>query len=208
MSGPIRPSVAIVLETIASLRRQFPKSRIFLSTWTENADVRAAVDFYDVCPEPPIEDIRRIVPYITSSAVGFPDTHNGGRVNMYRMIYGVERVCTLARPYLTDSDLVIRIRTDSFVEFEPAYLESLLASPPLYLAKAESGSDWFVMASFGLFRQVWLFRDLAEYHLAIQQSSGPEVLIERRVPVPITHLDRDRVDIHIVRADLSKEYYP
>jgi hypothetical protein len=63
------------------------------------------------------------------------------------------------------------------------------------------------MTSFGLFRQVWLFRDLAEYNAAVQQSSGPEVLIEQRVPVPITHLDRDRVDIYIVRADLSKEYY-
>jgi hypothetical protein len=113
MSGPIRPSVAIVLENIASLRRQFPESRIFLSTWTENADVRAAVDVYEACPEPPVEDIRRAIPYVTSAHVGLPDTHNGGRVNMYRMIYGVERVCALARSHISDSDLVIRIRTDA-----------------------------------------------------------------------------------------------
>lgn len=207
MSGPIRPSVPVVLENIASLRLQFPTSRIFLSTWTESPEVRAAVDFYEACPEPSEDDIRRAVPYVTSGHVNLPDTTAGGRISMYRMIYGVERVCTLARPYLSDSDLIIRIRTDSFFKFEPDYLQELLSTPPAYLAKKGNGSDWFVMSSFELFRRVWLFRDLPEYHQNIVKVSGPELLLEARVPVPITRLDRTRVDMYIAEKDGRKRYY-
>jgi hypothetical protein len=126
---------------------------------------------------------------------------------MYKMVYGVERVCALARPHISDDDLVLRTRTDSFFEFQPEYLQSLLSSPPQYLAKQGNGFDWFALASFGLFRQVWLFRDLNDYNKQVPLAYNPEALIQRKVPVPISYLDHSRVEMYVLKPNGVKMYW-
>lgn len=207
MSGPIRPSEADVLANLASLRRQFPGSRIFLSTWTDSAAIRNAVDVYDVCEEPSEETIRRDVPSTTRQHAYLPDTVAGGRLSMYRMVYGVRRVIEIARQYLSESDLVLRIRTDSFVEFDPVYLRSLLDSPPEYLAKRGNGFDWVAMTSFGMFQRVWLFQSLQQYNQEVSLAWNPEALIETRVPVPISYLDHDRVEMYVLKPNGVKMHW-
>lgn len=210
MSGPIRPSEDAVLSVIASLRRQFPAARIFLSTWSESPAVRAAVDVYQCVPEPAQEDILRSVTSrtIQHRQLNLPDTTPGGVLSTYKMLYGVQRVCELAAPFLSDTDRVLRIRTDSMLEIDPDYLQSILASPPDYLAKKGDGFDWVAFTTFGCLKATWCFRDLQEYNQAVAAAWNPEALVLRRVPVPVTYLDPSRVDAYILRENGRKHYYP
>lgn len=209
MSGPIRPDETSVLQVIASLRRQFPDSRIYLSTWTENPTIRAAVDVYQAVSEPTDDEIRRAVPTTTRQHVelGLPDTTPGGRLSTYRMIYGVQSVCELASPFLKDTDRVLRIRTDSMLELDPAYRQLLLEAPPAYLAKKGDGFDWFAFTTFGLLKQTWCFRDLSHFTRELARAWNPEVLLRQRVPVAITYLDPTRTDAYILREGGRKHYY-
>ena len=123
-------------------------------------------------------------------------------------MYGVQLVCSLAESYLSDGDRVLRIRTDSMLELDPAYLASILASPPAYLAKKGDGFDWFAFTTFGHLKQTWCFRDIQDFNRQLGLSWNPENLIARRVPVPVTFLDSTRVDAYILRENGRKHYYP
>jgi len=129
---------------------------------------------------------------------------------MFKMVYGVERVCLLARPYLSDSDLVMRVRTDSFCSFDPIYFQSLLKSlqetPSQYITKHGHGSDWFGLSSFKYFRQTWIFRDLEEYNQAVREAWNPEQLILNRAPVPVTTLDYAYINMYVLRPTGEKLY--
>lgn len=210
MSGPIRPSEEAVLSVIASIRRQFPESRLFLSTWTESAAIRAAVDVMHVTPEPSDADILRCVTQrtIQHRQLALPDTIPGGPISTYKMMYGVQCVCSLAAPFLTDSDRVLRIRTDSMLELDPDYLQTILASPPEYLAKKGDGFDWFAFTTFGALKQTWCFNDIQEFNRELGASWNPENLIVRRVPGRSTFLDPTRMDAYILRENGRKHYYP
>ena len=210
MSGPIRPSEDAVLYVIASVRRQFPGARLFLSTWTESPAIRAAVDVYQAVPEPSDEEVLQSVTSrtIQHRELQLPDTTPGGVLSTYRMLYGVQCVCQLAAPSLSDSSRVVRIRTDSVLEIEPSYLRALRAAAPEYLAKKGDGLDWFAMTTFGVLKATWCFQSLEEYNQAIAAAWNPEVLISRRVPVPISYLDPRRVEAYILREGGRKHYYP
>lgn len=210
MSGPIRPDEASVLQVIASLRRQLPGCRLYLSTWTESPAVRAAVDVYQVVPEPTDDEIRRAVTTRTRqhAELNLPDTTPGGVLSIYRMLYGVQSVCSLAAPFLSNSDRVLRIRTDSIVEIDPAYLQSILESPPAYLAKKGDGFDWFALTTFGVLKQVWCFPDLQTFNRELARAWNPESLIARRVPCDVTYLDPTRTEAYILREGGRKHYYP
>lgn len=125
------------------------------------------------------------------------------------MIYGVQCVCQLARPFLSDSDAVIRIRTDAIFEFDPEYLQSILTSPPTtYLSKRGDGFDWFAFTTFGVLRRTWEFTNLNEYNIAVSNSWNPEDVIKRRVPIPIQYIDPTKVLTYILRENGRRHYYP
>ena len=211
MSGPIRPSEDAVLEVIQSIRSQFPGCRIFLSTWTESARVREAVDVYEAVREPTHEEIARIVTAktIQQRQVGLADDKPCGRFPTFKMYVGVQNVCNLARPYLQDTDRVIRIRTDSMFQFDPEYLQSLLASnPATYIAKRGDGFDWFAMTTFSILVKAWCFANIQEYNAAAYNAFNAEGIVQGRVPVPIQYLDPTQVDMYILRENGRKHYYP
>lgn len=209
MSGPIRPSEDAVLEVIRIIRSQIPQSRIFLSTWSESSSIRAAVDVYQVVREP--SDLE-ITTHVTGQTIqqrqlGLSDNTPGCKFSTYKMFYGVGCVCELARPYLTENDTVIRIRTDSVLRFDPDYLQSLLTMPS-YIAKAGDGFDWFAITTFGTLLKTWTFPNIQDYNAWISQSWNPEDAVRLRVPVPIQYIDKEKVETYILRENGRKHYYP
>lgn len=211
MSGPIRPNESAVLEVIQAIRSQIPQSRIFLSTWTDSPGIRAAVDVYQVIREPSDFEIATHVTgrTVQQRQLNLPDNTPGCKFSTYRMFYGVGCVCGLARPYLTDSDRVLRIRTDAILRFDPDYLQSLLTAPSsTYIAKAGDGFDWFALTAFGTLLNTWSFSNMQEYNAWIEQCWNPEEAVRRRVPVPIQYIDNEKVDAYILRENGRKHYYP
>lgn len=208
ISGPIRPSEDSVLEVIHSIRTQIPRACIFLATWTESQRIRDSVDVYQSVPEPTDSEVLSIVyaRTIQQQELGLSDELPGCKISTYKMLYGVRKVCELADPYLSDSDKVIRVRTDSMFAFEPEYLATLLQSDE-YVAKKGDGFDWFAITTFGVFKQAWCFANLDEYNDRVSRSWNPEDVVLGRVPIPIRYLDPTKVDCYILREGGRKHYY-
>lgn len=213
MSGPIRPSENAVLEVIQTLRSQFPTCVIFLSTWaSQRADhVKSAVDFYIESPEPRNEDIDNIVTERTRQQreLGLSDETPGCKYAMYKMIYGVENLCKYASPYIQDSEIVMRIRTDSIFRFSPNYLQTILShATNSYIARKGDGFDWFCITTFANMKRIWCFSSLKEYNVSAFMSWNPEDMIRRRVDIPIYYIDPSKVEYYILRENGRKHYYP
>ncbi len=210
MSGPIRPSEAAVIEVITSIRTQFPSSKIFLSTWTDSEAVRANVDYYQVVPEPTNREILQRVHArtIQQRQLNLSDDTPGCTFSLYKMMLGVQNVCSLAQPHIQDTDKVIRIRTDSVFLFDPAYLAGLLSSgDDDYIAKKGDGFDWIAITSFANLKRTWCFQSSEEYNREVNLSWNPENLIARRIRVPVRFLDPEKVDMYILRENGRKHYY-
>jgi len=212
MSGPIRPSEDAVLEVIQSLRRQFPDCVVFFSTWaTSSASrVKGLVDYYSESPEPRKEDIDRLVTERTRQQreLGLSDETPGCKYALYKMLRGVENVCKLASPYVQDSDIVMRIRTDSMFLFSPGYMDTLLPhATHSYIARKGDGFDWFCLTTFANMKRIWCFSSLHEYNNSVYRSFNPEDVIQRRVHIPIVYLDPSQSEYYILRENGRKHYY-
>lgn len=213
MSGPIRPSEDAVIEVIQTLRRQFPMSTIFLSTWTSSTTsrVKNMVDYFFEIPEPRNEDINRHVTAQTYQQrdLGQPDNAPGCKYSLYKMVHGVEQVCKNAAPYVQDSDIVMRIRTDSVFLFQPEYLQTLLPhAANTYIARKGSGFDWIGITTFANLKRIWCFSSLEDYNTCVSRAWNPEDLILRRVTIPLLYLDASMVEYYILRDNGFKHYYP
>ena len=154
------------------------------------------------------EEIEQIVHArtIQQQHLRMADEEPGCKYSTFRMLHGVKHVCQLAEPYLTDSDKVLRFRTDSMFTFEPGYLETLLKSSN-YVAKKGDGFDWFAITTFGLFKQVWCFSDMEEYNRAVSRAWNPEGVVLGRVSVPIEYIDLEKVHCYIIRTFDRRQYY-
>lgn len=209
MSGPIRPSEDAVLEVIQSLRRQFVECVIFLSTWKSHTTsrIRNAVDYYDEINEPSNEHISDIVVERTyqQQQLGLSDETPGCKYSLYKMIRGVENVCKLASLHVADSDIVMRIRTDSMFLFEPNYIETLPTDS--YIARNGMGFDWFCITTFANLKSVWCFSTPEEYNKCVKESWNPEDMIFRRVKIPIVYLNKSLCESYIIREGGFKHYY-
>ena len=206
-SGPIRPSEDAVLEVIQSVRRQFPDAVIFLSTWTAiSLRVKESVDYFSELPEPQNKDIDKMVITRTRQQreLRMSDEMSGCKYALYKMMCGVENVCKLASPYVQDSDIVMRLRTDSMFLFSPGYFPF---SPNTYVARKGDGFDWFCLTTFSVMKRVWCFYSLQEYNKAVHDAWNPEDLVRRRVNVPIVNLDKARCQSYILRQGGFKHYY-
>jgi hypothetical protein len=214
ISGPIRPSEDAVCEVIETIKQQLPTATIFLLTWTTNCPrVQEVVDHFFSVPEPNESDIARYVTARTKQQqqLQLADNVSCAKIPTYKMIYGVQKLCEYATPYISDEEKVIRIRTDSIFQFKADYLQELLSlDGNQYVTKNGSGFDWFAITTFRNLKRVWVFESLNEYNQFVNECWNPEDIIKRRIirnTLPIILLENDRVDCYILRENGRKHYY-
>ena len=204
MSGPVRPSEESVLRVIANVREQIPGCVLYLCTWTGQStpQIQAAVDRWIEVDEPTGEEINARVPARTIQCRELNLAEENWSWPMYRMIHGVGALCNFVRPFIADSDLIVRVRTDHWFDFEPGYFEDLYrqAKAGKYVAREGSGFDWFAITSFKIFRSMWIFDSLEQYNRQVEQAWNAEALLQRRVGVLVHHYDKKRVDEYLIRA--------
>ena len=211
MSGPIRPTSEDVVDVLRTMKRQLPNSTIFLCTWAGQAtdEVRKCVDYCFEVPEPTQSEIDRIVHARTRQQRQLGDQLRGWTYAIYRMVYGVRTLCELARPYLQEDDLVMRIRTDTPFLFDQSYLHALLPTigSDYVIRDRKSGGgfdDWFAITRFNILQETWTFK---EYNASIEAAWNAEDLIRRNLSYPIRLLDSSKVECYIKRPNGARNYH-
>lgn len=211
ISGPIRPSEEAVCQVIRTIKAQLPNCIVFLLTWTNNyLLVKNEVDHYYQIDEPTDEYVLEHIHARTvqQRELNLPDNVPCAKIPTYKMIYGVQKLCELASEHIGDSDIVMRLRTDSIFNFDNKYLHELITlSNDNYIAKEGCGFDWFALTTFSILKRVWVFESTEEYNNFVVNCWNPEDIIKRRVHVPIIPIDNKLVDCYILRDNGYKHYY-
>lgn len=204
MSGPIRPSVADVVDTIRHLKSQLPNSRVYLCTWKGQLtdEIRKEVtEAWEI--EDPGDDVIRTlqfqeVPHVVSRTV-------------YRMVYGVQSVCEKVQSFVEDTDIVIRTRTDCTFEYKDNYLQELLDKARThYVVRNRQSSgvgfdDWYAISTLRALKDAWTFEN---YKSSVESAWNPEDLIRKNVKAPVHLMDESRVlECYIRRENGRKEYH-
>lgn len=211
MSGPVRPSEASVLSVIANVRRQLPGCELFFCTWTGQITpaIQAAVDHWTELEEPTGDEINQKVWARTRQFREAGLWDENWSWPMYRMIHGVGHLLSFAQPMLSDSDIVVRVRTDHWFTFDPGYLQELYRTAAMtdaYVARQGAGFDWVAMTRLSIFREVWVFESLEQYNREVDAAWNAETLIRNRVRVPLVFYDKARVDEYIIRAHTNHRF--
>ncbi len=212
MSGPIRPTEDAVLKVIENTRTEIPGCEIFLCTWRGQVTprIQAAVDHLVEVDEPTGEEIARIGAAMTIQCKSMPELpREQWWWGPYRMFYGVRKLCEYAADHVTDSDIVVRRRTDHYISFPPGYFQQLYSSCERnnsYVVRQETGVDWFCITSFKTFKDTWVFKTIDEYNNAVGNSFNIEACIQRRIPTHVEYYDKSLVDEYIIRGHTNQRF--
>jgi hypothetical protein len=210
MSGPVRPSEESVLRVIANVRKQVPGCILCFCTWTGQSTpkIQAAVDHWFEVDEPTGDEINARVTARTIQFRQFNLAEENWSWPPYRMFHGIGALCDFVRPFVADTDLIVRVRTDHWFTFDPGYFDELYqtAKSGAYVAREGTGFDWFAITSFKTFRSVWVFDSLKQYNAEVEQAWNTEALVQKRVRIPISYYDKRRVDEYIVRGHTNQRF--
>ena len=205
ISGPIRPSMNIVLLCLRTLKAQLPPCKIWFSTWetSESLDtLRAEVDELIVNPEPIFRSKAK-----TFEGRAFPNAQNGMTANTFKMFVGIENIFKVAQ--CPDDDIVIRFRSDLLAKFTPGFLQHFIEGGKYgYVTRRRVTSlcgfdDWFAITTYANMRKVWCHGSLQEFEENMNSSQNPEDMVRRRVEkhgLRVLQIDEKYIDFAICRS--------
>lgn len=204
ISGPIRPSLDLVMMCLRTLKSQLPPCKIWFSTWEtgQSLDIlRAEVDVLIVNPEPIFRSKAK------TFEGAFPNAQNGMTANTFKMFVGIENIFKVAQ--CADDDIVIRFRSDLLANFTPGCLENLIEGGKYgYVTRRRVTSlvgfdDWFAITTYANMKKVWCHGSLQEFEENMNSSQNPEGMVKRRVEkhgLRVLQIDEKCIDFAICRS--------
>lgn len=204
ISGPIRPSLDLVMMCLRTLKSQLPPCKIWFSTWEtgQSLDIlRAEVDVLIVNPEPIFRSKAK------TFEGAFPNAQNGMTANTFKMFVGIENIFKVAQ--CADDDIVIRFRSDLLANFTPGCLDNLIEGGKYgYVTRRRVTSlvgfdDWFAITTYANMKKVWCHGSLQEFEENMNSSQNPEGMVKRRVEkhgLRVLQIDEKCIDFAICRS--------
>jgi hypothetical protein len=206
ISGPIRPSLNDVLLCLRTLKAQVPPCKIWFSTWetSEPLDsLRAEVDELIISPEPIFRSNAK-----TFEARAYPNTTDGSSARTFKMFAGIENIFKVAQ--CARDDIVIRFRSDLLATFNTGYLQQLIEGGKYgYVTRRRKTSvidldDWFAITTYTNMKNVWCYRNLAEFEENMNASHNPEDMVKRKVELHglrVLQIDESKIDFALCRGE-------
>jgi hypothetical protein len=221
MQGLVRPSPSKVIEVIRSIKNALNgECKVWYSTWetTEPLDeIRNEVDRLILSPEPSLSHITRYFPSVTmfertGESVSRPDTYRWLKSLTYGCFYvrwALMKLFELGE--CSDTDTVIRIRSDTRLDFEPAYLQELVKITDKYHVFPADGrgvvfDDCFGISSYANMKKVWTYTSFEQYEQNVSEAMNGEDLCKRAVErnqIPVQFLDPKRVRFYVHRPGVD-----
>jgi hypothetical protein len=205
ISGPIRPSLNLVIFCLRTLKSQLPPCKIWFSTWETGEPLnvlRAEVDVLIVNPEPMFMSKAK-----TFEARAYPNTTDGSSARTFKMFVGIENIFKVAQ--CADDDIVIRVRSDLLAKFTPGYLQHFIEGGKYgYVTRRRVSSlvgfdDWFAITTYANMKKVWCHGSLQEFEENMNSSHNPEDMVKRRVEkhgLRVLQIDERCIDFAICRS--------
>ncbi len=230
ISGPLRPSVSVFIENLKNVRKNFPGSKIFLSTWKsfksggtfnreddkskiiENEEfevIRKSVDHILILDEPENHEILKKIKSRTQQQLKFPETDEWNMLstcNIYKMFLGIRLLTEyIDRNNLINRDeFVCRYRTDLYLNFD---IQEIRNNENYYvIARETSGvqfDDWFCVCNYENFKKVWTFESDLEYDNYVSTSWNVEDIIKNKVlnnKIKYTYLNKIS-EVYLIRDE-------
>jgi hypothetical protein len=214
LSGPIRPSAAEVLQVIRTFRSCIDDCKIWVSTWetTEPLDeIAAEVDRLIVSPQPQTDHLRAKTTQAVDAErykISKPNIYNwckNAHVGTFLSVQGMTKFFEVGE--CSDTDIVIRLRSDVLFPIDPEHARSMIANPEYYHVIDRSGSgvhfdEWFGLSSYANMKKVWSFTTTADFESELSRSFNGEEFIRRCVErhnIPIKYIDETKIDISLLR---------
>jgi len=205
ISGPIRPSLNLILLCLRTLKDQLPPCKIWFSTWDTSEPLnalRAEVDVLIVNPEPIFRSNAK-----TFEGRAYPNSVDGTNARTFKMFAGIENIFKVAQ--CADDDIVIRFRSDLLAKFAPGYLQHFIEGGKHgYVTRRRFTSlcafdDWFGITTYANMKKVWCHGSLQEFEENMNASHNPEDMVKRRVEkhgLRVLQIDERRIDFAICRS--------
>ena len=207
MTGPIRPSIDYVLWFCNDIRQKIPGCKIYILYWeTCEEDKKRLEEVFDkvfAIPEPPDSLLFNLINGRTIQQRQMNGAFCHRTPAIYKLFYGV--TCLIDSVKLSDSDIVMRIRTDNYI----VKMESILIPGKnefLFCPKVSCGDacDWFGISTLETLKKLYYIRDI-DYNKCISESWNSEHMI---VNNSILH-NVEMVSINSsTRLAIAREYPP
>jgi hypothetical protein len=221
VSGPIRPSVADVLNVIRTFRSRVGECKVWVSTWETDEplnELAAEVDKLIISPQPKTDHlIRRTLQgatYIDNESR--PDIYTwlkNSHIGSFLSVQGITKLFDIGE--CMDDDIVIRLRSDALFLVDPSSIHEMIANPEYYHVIDRKGSDvhfdeWFGLSTYANMKKVWSFTSIEDHEYRMSISFSGEDFIKRSVEkhgIPIKYIDETKLDICLLRPNGVRARY-
>ena len=178
MTGLLRPSIEYVIWLCNDIREKIPGCKVYILYWeTTEEDKKRLDEVFDLVfavPEPNDSQLWKFITARTIQQIQLIPQLEFITPRIYKIFYGVR--CLIDRLDLSNSDIIMRIRTDN-------YIEKLKFSQPnpnqfLFCPKESCGGgcDWFGISTFATLKKLYYIND-SEYNHRMENAWNSEHII-------------------------------
>ena len=206
MTGPLRPSIDYVIWFCNDVRQRIPGCKVYILYWETTEEDRTLLEgVFDkvfVVPEPDDSHLWRFITARTRQQIQLISEQEFVTPRIYKLFYGVR--CLIDRLELSDSEIVMRIRTDNYIVkigFPQPGPNQFLFCPKLSCGTA---CDWFGISSLGTLKKLYYITD-EEYNHMVANAWNSERMIMNNA----TTYGVETVSVNATtRLAIAREYPP
>jgi hypothetical protein len=181
MTGPIRPSLEYVIDSITNIKSIFKNAKTHILYWdTTDADKEVLIEHFDnVYPsksEPRQSDIFKNITARTRQQISLK-TLEHWTPRIYKMFFGIRTLVNIIN--IDDNDIVMRIRTDLSVKQLKEFNINIQPNTYYFCPRRNGGNacDWFGISDYATFKKIWYYKDDSMYNSSISKSWNAEMIV-------------------------------
>lgn len=186
ISGPIRPNIKYLNYIIDFFKKSINHNTIvFLCYWDDIKIDKSLIENVDFLFNENEPDDKQLFEKITSRTKQQKQlgTIEEWTPRIYKMFYGIKKLVDNIenKSLINDDDIVLRIRTDLYVEDCELNLFNILLNNidknTVYNRYRTHTCDWFSISSYNIFKKIWYIKNIKEHNKIIKNLFNAEEII-------------------------------
>lgn len=198
ITGPIRPNINYINYIIHYFKQMIHNNVIvFLCYWKDkNIDKNMIknVDYIFEEEEPNDDEIFKEITGRTIQQRQLNPKIEHWTPRIYKMFHGIKKMIHYIdnNSLIQDNDIVLRIRTDLFVEECDYKIFNILLqnikNDTFYNKFRGHTCDWFSISTYNVFKKIWYIKNNSDYNIIINKLFNAEAIITYKSKINNIHL--------------------